>query len=241
MKAMVLCAGYGTRLGDLTQETPKPMLPVAGTPLLEHILRHLIRHQFDRIAVNLHFRAEVIRDYFGDGSRWGGHIEYSYEPELLGTAGGVKNMEAFFANEEAFLVQYGDVLTDQDFTAMYQFHRKRQALATLLVHRRAGSNSIVEIDEGSRVVRFLERPNSEERRLAASDWVFSGVTIGGPELLETILPATFCDLPRDIFTRLASTGRLLAFPITGWRCAVDSPERLAEARAVVGKGHWPRS
>lgn len=233
MKAMILCAGYGTRLGELTHETPKPMLPVDGRPLLEHILCHLVGHHFDQIAVNLHFRPEVIRDYFGDGSRWGAKLTYSYEPELIGTAGGVRRMAAFFACEEAFLVQYGDVLTDQDFSAMLRFHRSQQALATLLVHRRERSNSALEVDGQGRIVRFLERPTEEERALVPSAWVFSGVTICSPSLLEMIPPTGFCDLPRDVFSRLTATGRLFAFPLTAWRCAIDSPERLAEARAAV--------
>lgn len=239
MKAMILCAGYGTRLGGLTEATPKPMLRLADRPLLEHLVCHLVRQQFDRIMINLHFRPEAIRDYFGDGSRWGGQIEYSYEPELLGTAGAVKKVGAFFSGEEAFLVQYGDVLTDQDFRAMSRFHRERRALATLLVHRRAGSNSVVEMDSSGCIVRFLERPTPDQRRLSASDWVFSGVTICNPELLEAVPAGEFCDLPRDVFTKLAATERLFGFALTGWRCAVDSPERLAEARDAVSQGRCP--
>ncbi|MEN6494374.1 MAG: nucleotidyltransferase family protein [Thermoguttaceae bacterium] len=244
MKAMVLCAGYGTRLGELTQQIPKPMLPLADRPMLQYILCHLVRHGFDRIAVNLHFKPEAIRDHFGDGSRWGAELTYALEPELLGTAGGVKNMAAFFAGEEAFLVQYGDILTDQDFSAMLRFHREQHALVTILVHRRAGSNSAIAVDDRGQVVRFLERPTEEERRLVSSAWVFSGVTICHPAVLDLIPAGSFCDLPRDIFTRLAGTGQLYAFPLTGWRCAVDSPERLAEARAAVAEGRYgacPRS
>jgi len=236
---MVLCAGYGTRLGDLTHELPKPMLRVGEHPLLEHILCHLNRHGFDQIAINLHFKPEVIRDYFGDGSRCGVRLHYGCESQLLGTAGGVKNMAGFLDGAGAFLVQYGDVLTDQDFTAMLRFHRDRQALATVLVHRRAVSNSALSVDDEGCVVRFLERPTEEECRTIASPWVFSGVTICGPELLSMIPPAIFCDLPRDIFTRLAPSRRLFAFPLSGRRCAIDSKERLAEARAEVHRGHFP--
>jgi len=236
MKAMVLCAGYGTRLGELTRDTPKPMLPVADRPLLEHIVCHLVQEGFDQIAVNLHFQPDAIRSHFGDGSRWAASLRYCYEPELLGTAGGVKNMACCFRGEDAFLVQYGDILTDQDFAAMFRFHRERGALATLLVHRRRGSNSALDVAPGGQIVRFLERPTEDERRQVVSPWVFSGVTICSRELLDLIPPATFCDLPRDVFARLTSTGRLLAFPLTGWRCAVDSPERLAEANKVKSRG-----
>src|SRR5688572_17222439 len=118
MKAMVLCAGYGTRLGDLTREMPKPMLPLEGHPLVAYILGNLKRHGFNRIAINLHFKPEVIRNYLGDGTAQGMEFHYSHEQALLGTAGGLKNCEAYFRSEPAFLVQYGDVITDQDFSAM---------------------------------------------------------------------------------------------------------------------------
>ena len=176
MKAMILSAGYGTRLGDLTREIPKPMLALGNRPLLEYILRNLFRHGFDEVAVNLHFMPEAIRDYFGDGSAWGCRLTYSHEAELLGTAGGVRNMAAFLGGSGPFLVHYGDVLTNQDFTAMLEFHRRRRALATLLVHQRAKSNSVLSLDDQGRVVRFLERPSDSERQ-GVSGCVFSGVTI----------------------------------------------------------------
>ncbi len=235
MKAMVLCAGYGTRLGDLTREMPKPMLSLGGGPLLEYIVRHLVRHQFDEIAVNLHFLPEMIRDYFLDGSRWAARLTCVYEPKLLGTAGGVKNLAGFLADGH-FLVCYGDVVTNQDLTAMLRFHRERDALATLLVHQRVGSNSAVVLDDEGRITSFLERPTAEQRLTIQTPWVFSGLLLCAPALLEHIPPKVACDLPRDVFPGLAAKGRLFGFPLTGYRCAVDSPQRLAEARAAVAGG-----
>jgi NDP-sugar pyrophosphorylase family protein len=238
MKAMILCAGYGTRLGDLTREIPKPMLSLGDRPMLEHILCHLKRHGFDQVAVNLHFMPEIIPKHFGDGSPWGCGLSYVYEPELLGTAGGIRNMAGFLGGGGPFLVQYGDVVTNQDFTAMLEFHRQRGALATLLVHQRARSNSVVCLDAEGRITRFLERPTDEQRRGVESPWVFSGVTICAGELLNSIPPGARCDLPRDIFSKLVPTGRVFAFPLTGRRVAVDSPERLAEARDAARQGHF---
>lgn len=233
MKAMVLCAGYGTRLGNLTQTTPKPMLPLNGRPMLVHVLKHLQRHGFHEVAVNLHFKPELIQQYFGDGSPCGLSITYSHEPDLLGTAGGLKKMESFFRGERDFLVHYGDIITDQDFTAMVEFHRQKNALATLLVHRRRGSNSILTIDDESRIIGFLERPSDEARQSVDSDWANSGICIATPELLDSIPSDVPCDLPRDVYPKLISTERLYAFPLSGYRCAVDSPERLAQAETVV--------
>src|SRR6187401_2115585 len=121
MKAMVLCAGYGTRMGELTRDVPKAMLPLHGHPLLAYLLAHLRAQGFRQIALNLHFQPEAIRDFLGDGSRWQIQLRYSYEKKLLGTAGGIKKLESFFREEEAFLIEYGDGITDQDFTAMLRF------------------------------------------------------------------------------------------------------------------------
>ncbi len=236
MKAMVLCAGHGLRLGELTRQTPKPMLRLGQRPLLEYVVRHLVRHGFDEIVLNLHFMPEAIREHFGDGSRCGGRLVYSHETELLGTAGGVKKMAGFLGDGGDLMVHYGDVVTSQDFTAMLRFHREHQALATLLVHQRARSNSVVVLDDDRRVAGFLERPTEEQRLAAQSSWVFSGVMICDPELLDRIPSTTPCDLPRDVFPSLVATRRLFGFPLTGYRCAVDSPERLAEPRIAAESG-----
>ena len=236
MKAMVLCAGYGTRLGDLTREIPKPMLPVGDRPMLDHALCHLKRHGFDQVAVNLHFMPEAIENHFADGARWGVRLTYSHEPQLLGTAGGTKKMQSFFQGDEPLLVQYGDIVTNQDLTAMLRFHQQRKALATLLVHQRIRSNSLLSVDADGCVERFLERPSEAERALLAAGWVFSGILICQPELLDLIPAEVFCDFPRDVFTPLAATRKLFAFPLTGQRTAVDSPERLAEARRAIAAG-----
>ena len=233
---MVLCAGYGTRLGDLTREIPKPMLPLHGRPILEYILVHLRSHHFDQVAVNLHFLPQAIRSHFGAGSALKIELTYAHEDRLLGTAGGIKNMEPFLSRSDPFLVQYGDVVTDQDFTAMLRFHRERDALATLLLHQRARSNSIVSLDARGQITGFLERPGEEARRSLSTNWVNSGICLCRPEIFASIPAQTPCDLPRDIFPKLISTGRLFGFPLSGYRCAIDSPARLAEAAAALAEG-----
>jgi NDP-sugar pyrophosphorylase family protein len=209
------------------------MLPLEGRPMLEYILHQLVRHQFTEVAINLHFLPDMIREYFGDGSQFGARLVYAYEAELLGTAGGVKNMAAFLGDGGPFLVHYGDIVTNQDFTALVRFHAERRALATLLVHQRARSNSAVSLGTDGHIVGFLERPSDAERSGVQTPWVFSGITICDPELLDLIPPTVACDFPRDVFPRLVPTGRLFGFPLSGERYAVDSPERLREARAAV--------
>lgn len=240
MKAMVLCAGYGTRLGELTRDWPKPMLPIDphGRPLLAFLLGHLRAQGFDDVAINLHFRPEILRDWFGDGSRWNLRLIWSPEEQLLGTAGGVKKLEPHFRDGDDFLVQYGDILTDQDLGALFEHHRRASALATLLVHPRARSNSIITLapDGSGRITGFLERPTEADRQGIDSPWVNSGICVCSPAILDHIPAGRPADFPRDVFRPLVGTGRLHAVPLSGWRCAIDSPERLDEARRAIAEG-----
>src|SRR3712207_6803456 len=128
MKAMVLAAGLGTRLRPLTYEIPKPMVPVLDRPVMAHILDLLDRHGFRDVIANLHYFPEAIRAYFGDA------LEYRYEEELLGTAGGVRNCQDFFGGE-TFLIISGDALTDIDLGAFVERHRSTGGIATLAVKR----------------------------------------------------------------------------------------------------------
>ena len=235
MKAMVLCAGLGTRLGDLTRATPKPMLDLHGQPLLAYILQQLKYHGFDDVVINLHFRAEVIQHHFGDGARAGIRLTYSTEEQLLGTAGAIKRMEWFFRDQRTFLVHYGDILTDQDWSAMLKIHRERNAIMTLLVHQRTKSNSIVRLDQDNRVIAFVERPSEAQQEGQRSPWVNSGVCLCSPEILAEIPETPPCDLPRDVVPRLIPTGRIFGYPLSGYRCAIDCAARLAEARAALAE------
>ena len=234
---MVLAAGRGTRLGKLTRESPKGMLHAAGRPILEWIVRHLVSQGFDRIAMNLHYRPEAIRDHFGDGSAFDvGELRFFAEPELFGTAGGIRHAAGFLAADGAFLVQYGDVVTDQDLAQLVDGHRERSVLATLLIHHRPGSNSVIALDDEGCVTRFLERPTPEERSGIRSSWAFSGICVLEPEVLELIPEDRPSDLPRDVFTPLAAESAVHAQRLDGYRIAVDSPARLGQLRHAIAEG-----
>ena len=238
MIAMVLCAGHGTRLGDLTREIPKPMLPIQGKPLLEYTLFYLARHGFDQVVINLHFMPGKIQGYFEDGRRLGIRITYSYEETLLGTAGGPKKAAHILSQADSFLLLYGDLLIDHDLSAMMAFHRERQTMATLLLHQRHRSNSLVAMDEANRIVAFIERPTEEQRALNPLPWVNSGVYVLKSDILDRILPDTPCDFPRDIFPDLVVSEPCYGFPLSGYRCAIDSPSRYEEAQAAVAGGRY---
>jgi len=171
----------------------------------------------------------------GDGARLGVRLHYVREHELLGTLGAAKNIEEYLAGDGPFLLHYGDVVTDQDFSDLAALHLDRGALVTILVHERRGSNSVATIGAGGMVTGFIERPSGADRADLESNWAFSGVAVLDPSVLRTIPPGV-SDLPRDLLPSLASARRLYAAPLTGYRCAVDSPTRLHALRADVEAG-----
>lgn len=232
MNAMILAAGKGTRLHPVTETVAKPMVPIGGRPVLEHTIRWLRDHGVRRVAVNLHHRPESVRGHFGDGSGFGVEIRYSEEPELLGTAGGVKRMEAFF--DDPFLVVYGDVLTDLDLGALAACHRSRGAVAhaTLVLDQRADAAQcgVVELDaEDGRIRRFVEKPPPGEIR---SPWVNSGVMVLDRALLARIPAGRFSDFGREVLPAWLADG----VPVYGWPLPagtflvdVGTPESYARA------------
>ena len=202
-KAMVLAAGLGTRLRPLTDLISKPMAPIANRPVMEHIIRLLVKHNFTDIVCNLHWYPDEIRNYFYDGSKWGINIVYSYEKELLGTAGGVKNVEDFF-EDSTFLVISGDSLTDIDLTDAAGFHKEKGGVATLILTEVEDTSQygVVLVDEDMKIKGFQEKPLSGE---AKSNLANSGIYIFEPEIFKYFPPREqFCDFGRNLFPDLLS-------------------------------------
>jgi len=200
-KAMILAAGLGTRLRPLTDLISKPMAPIVNRPVMEHIVKLLAKHNFTDIVCNLHWYPDEIRNYFGDGSKWGVNIVYSYEKKLLGTAGGVKNVEDFFENN-TFLVISGDALTDIDLTRAAEFHNKKRGIATLILTEVEDTSQygVVIIDESKRIRGFQEKPLSGE---AKSNLANSGIYFFEPEIFKYMPPrGKFCDFGKNIFPDL---------------------------------------
>jgi NDP-sugar pyrophosphorylase family protein len=238
MRAVVLAAGFGTRLGPLTTDRAKPALMVGDRPLVAHVVANLADCGFDEIAVNLHFRAEQVRSALGDGTALGVRIGYFEEDVLLGTAGALAPMREFL-RDEPFLIQHADVVTDHDLGGMLERHVGRSALLTMLVHERAASNSVVAVDSDWRVQDFVERPTDKEREAVRSPWVNSGVYACAPSILG-LVPAPPSDFARDVVPRAVASHEAFAEPLDGDRCAIDSPERLRDAERLVRAGRLLR-
>jgi mannose-1-phosphate guanylyltransferase len=231
--AMILCAGFGTRMEGYTKDSPKVMLPIAGKPILEYTVRHLAKLGFYNLIINLHYLPEKITDYFGDGGKFGVSIQYSYEEKPLGTAGAVKKVEHILQSEDDFLVLYGDVICNEDYNKMLFAHCGRaSAIATIILHERAKSNSVVEMDDDCKIVKFVERP-AQEVKDKKQNWVNSGLYCFSKKILPLIPKGSICDFPKDIFSDLIKNGQIYGFPLASYRCAIDSPERYMKAQSDV--------
>ncbi len=232
MKGMILAAGEGRRLRPLTNSLPKPMLPVAGRPLLEHIISHLRHCGVTDLAINLHHLPQAVMEHFGDGSRWGVQIRYSVEAELLGSAGGVKRLQSFF--DEPFVVYYGDLLTRADLRPMIAAHRRRgDAIATMGLYRVPDpwNRGIVQIDSAGRITRFVEKPPRDE---AFSNLANAGIYVLEPEVLNFIPPDSPCDFGRDVFPALLTAGATVAgYVLDAPLIDIGLPEKYREANRLA--------
>ena len=232
MKAVVLCAGRGARLGRLTAKIPKPLLPLGGQPLLSHTVRWLAAAGINKLFVNLHHRGEMIQQYFGDGSRWGVSITYLREPELLGSAGTVRALAAHLT--ETFLVIYGDNLNGCALPTLLSAHQQYGGIGTMaLFHRDDVSTSgVVALGVGERIQGFVEKPSPQE---VQSHWTHAGVLAWEPSILSRIPAQAPCDFGRDCFGAWLAQG----LPMYGYRMGVheplvwiDTPEDYARAQQL---------
>ncbi|MFY9780207.1 MAG: mannose-1-phosphate guanyltransferase [Candidatus Baltobacteraceae bacterium] len=212
MKAVVMAGGEGSRLRPLTSRRPKPLAPVANKPVMEHIVDLLRRHGFTEIIATLHYLADEIESYFGDGSDFGVSMEYVVEDSPLGTAGAVK-LAATSIGNEPFLIISGDALTDLDLTALVADHKRTGAAATIVLQRVANplEFGVVIVDDENRIVRFLEKPSWGE---IFSDTINTGIYVLDSSVLGIMEKGKAYDFSRDIFPRLLHDGKLIQGYIT---------------------------
>ncbi len=195
-----MAAGLGTRLRPLTYEIPKPLVPVANRPIMEHILALLARHELGEVIANLHWFPETIRSRFGDGSALGIELTYSYEEELLGTAGGVRNVRDFFG-DEPFCVMAADALTDIDLAALARTHAENDWIATLATKRvpNVGEYGVVVTGADGRVQGFQEKPAPAE---ALSDLANCMIYVLDPEIFDHFPNREEVDFALEVFPAL---------------------------------------
>ena len=213
-KVVILVGGSGTRLQPLTYEKPKSMVPVLNKPFMEHIIAYLRQFGIEDVILTLNYLPEVIQNYFGDGSRFGVRLAYCVENEPMGTAGAVKNAEAYL--NSTFIVLNGDVFTDLDIADMLACHRAKGARATISLHRvdNPSAFGVVETDSDRRVGRFIEKPPLAE---ATTNWINAGTYILEPEVLEHIPAKSHHMFEKGLFPRLLEMGApVYGYPSSGY-------------------------
>ncbi|MDT0343827.1 mannose-1-phosphate guanyltransferase [Streptomyces litchfieldiae] len=235
MKAVVMAGGEGTRLRPMTASMPKPLLPVANRPIMEHVLRLLKRHGLTETVVTVQFLASLVKNYFGDGEELGMDLTYAHEEKPLGTAGSVKNAEDALKND-SFLVISGDALTDFDLTELIRYHRERGALVTVCLTRVPNplEFGITIVDEDGRVDRFLEKPTWGQ---VFSDTVNTGIYVMEPEVFDYVEPDIPVDWSGDVFPRLMKEGKpVFGYVAEGYWEDVGTHESYVKAQADVLEG-----
>ena len=223
MKAIILAGGEGSRLRPLSLMRPKPMLPLLGAPLLEHLVLLLKKHGFTELCMTLGYLPESVRAYFGDGSDWGVSIDYHTEKLPLGTAGSVGACRDFLSGEEALVIS-GDAALNADLTAFLRFHREKGAMVTLLAHacRDPLEYGLVLADPDGRVRGFVEKPSPDR---LYTDLVNTGVYLLRPEALDRIPREGAWDFASDLFPALLPEEKsLYAWEDKGYWNDVGNPE-----------------
>lgn len=221
---VIMAGGMGTRLRPHTEYCPKPMLPVAGKPMLEHIIERAKLEGFSRFVLAIHYLGNMIEDYFGNGDRFGVCIDYLKEESPLGTAGALSLLNPW--PELPFVVTNGDVITDIRYGELLDFHGRHDAAATMAVrlHEWQHPFGVVQM-KGVEIVGFEEKP-------IARSHINAGVYVLESCALDVLEKGSHCDMP-SLFERLQTTGqRTVAYPMHEPWLDVGRPEDLLIARSV---------
>ncbi|MBW8878173.1 MAG: NDP-sugar synthase [Acidobacteria bacterium] len=246
IRALVLAAGLGTRLRPLTEQLPKPLLPVRGVPILGHTLTQLAALGCEAAAVNLHYLGEQIRQRFGDAHA-GMPLTWSEEPELRGTLGALQPLKDFFAPADLVLLVNGDSLCRWPLRKLVRRHLAGGALATLLLSSRADPAVFgggVGVDRAGRILSF--RPGDPERGEVARRYVFAGAHVFSPNLLVRVGPGK-ADVVRDLYVPMLEAGERIASVVFAGRWHdLGTPQRFLDAtldwaRAEGPERLWRRS
>ena len=233
---MLLAAGMSTRIASVGEGIPKPLLPVQGEPILVRNVRWLAAAGVRDIWVNLHYRGDLIQAVLRDGSPWGVRVHYSEEPNILGTAGGVRKVLDFLP--ATFLVVYGDNLVCLDVSSLLALHRRERADVTIAVFDDTIPNTgiaggRVRLDERNAVTGFAEGvPELEDAR-----FVNAGVYVVQRDTLADLPAGRFLDWGRDVFPALLGRGaRLIGYPIEGYCLGLDTPESYLRGMSLINSG-----
>ena len=222
MKAVIMAGGEGTRLKSITGELPKPMVPLLGRPMMEHILLLLKKHGITEICAAVKYRHEDISSYFGDGSRLGVHLQYRVEEQALGTAGGVKNCAGFYGEEDVLVIS-GDAACDFDLSSLIRAHKEGSSAVTMALYKHPEplSYGLTVTDSEGRVRAFIEKPDWPR---VVTDLVNTGIYVLSPGAMSLVPEGQPYDFAKDLFPELLRRGeRLTGLAMEGYWCDVGTP------------------
>ncbi len=207
MKALFLAGGMGTRLKPLTNELPKPMVPIMNKPLLERNMANLKKYGIADFVISIGYKAEYIKDYFGDGSKFGFNIEYVYEDVPMGTGGAIKKAEHLF--NDTFLVFNADILCNIDYLELVNHHKSKKATVTIAVTEVSNPSAygVIEYDEQDYAESFTEKPQPDEIK---SNFINAGVYVFEPEVLKEIPEDVPISVERKIFPAILKKGHKIS-------------------------------
>jgi len=217
MRAMILSAGYGTRLWPLTEDRTKPAIPILGKPLVGYVAEYLARYGCDDIIVNLHHRPESVRRALGDGSKFGVRLQYVEEPEILGTSGAMDNARALL-DGDTFVVVNGKIITDIDLNAAFATHRHSNAIATLVLLPNVACEkfSIVKTADGL-LQGFGGMPHTEDYSVDTPPLMFTGIQILEPKIFDYIPHGVFSHSTTDVYPQAIANGERIAVHVATGR------------------------
>jgi len=240
MKAMILAAGFGTRLQPLTFSLPKPMFPILNRPALEHSIRFLSRNGIRDIAVNLHHLPDHITNYFGTGERWGVNLHWSQEEAILGTAGGIKKAQSFLEGD-SFVVINSDVVIDIDLKEMIRWHREKESCLTLVLRPGDSPETCdpIEVDDRGRIVHMIGQ-SSREIPESSRRFTFTGLQIMEPEIFDRIPEGKFYGTTNDVFPEMIADGRpIFAYEYDGYWVDIGRRESYLQVHQDALDGKVP--
>jgi mannose-1-phosphate guanylyltransferase len=231
LKAVILAGGEGTRLKPLTYKRPKPLIPIAGEPCVDYMIKSLVSAGFRRIIVTTGYMSDTLIKSIGDGKKFGASILYAFEESPAGTAGAVKNVEEFI--DDTFVVASGDVLADVDIKALYDYHKEKNAVATMALTKVKNPTEfgIVGLDDDNRIIKFKEKPREEE---IFSNLVNAGIYILEPEVVDYIPENQMFDFSKNVFPLLMEKGlSIYGAVISGLWMDIGRPSDVLKATFEV--------
>ena len=232
MKAVILAGGLGERLRPLTNETPKPLLRIHGKPIVERCIENLKKHGINEIILSIGYKADKIKKYFGNGSKFDIKIEYNVEDEPLGTGGAVKDIVKRFDLKENFILLWGDNLADFNIVKLIKSHESNGGMITMTLTKREDvENFGVAKLKKSMIEYFVEKPKREE---APSNLINAGAFIVHPSALD-ILPEGRSNIERECFSLLAEKEKVFAFKHEGYWYPTDTLEKYRFAEEDIAR------